>query len=125
MADKQPQLNYFDQIPLRKFPSIVENEKITLLIPKFKKEWMQKWLIPPGKSKHISIRLDETGSRVWNLLDDQRNVHEICQLFIEMQQISKDEAENWELRIIQFLNELVKNGFIEFKVLKTNRKCVN
>jgi hypothetical protein len=50
-----------------------DGDEITLLLPKFRKAWMRKWLIPRRRSAHIKIHLDKTGSKVWELIDGTRS----------------------------------------------------
>jgi hypothetical protein len=90
-----------------------EGVKITLHVPKFKSWWMQKWLIPRRRSTHFRIHLDETGSRVWELIDGVRDTRSICGQLEEMN--AGQASENLELRITEFLRQLYKNRFILFK----------
>jgi hypothetical protein len=103
-------------IPVRNIGEFTQDgEKITLLIPKFRSEWMLKWFIPVKRSKHIRIHLDETGSKVWSLIDGTRNTDEICVLLKDS--ISgQDKPDNpVEFRVTEFLRQLYKNRFILFR----------
>lgn len=91
-----------------------EGEKITLHVPKFKSGWMMKWLIPRRKSTHFRIHLDETGSRVWKLIDGVSDTGEICRKMSESLP-EGTEKEDTELRVTEFLRQLFKNRFILFR----------
>lgn len=121
MVFKKHPLNYLDQIPDRIITEFDDDgEKITLHIPKFKSAWMRKWLIPPGKPKYLKIRLDKTGSMVWKLIDGNITVNDICkQLQVKFPETHKT-SENIELKVIKFLNMLIRNKLIQFKALKEN-----
>ena len=66
-------------IPVRNVEEFTrEGDDIYIAHPQFKNQWMQKWLIPPRRSKHFRIHLDETGSKVWDLIDGRRDTASIC-----------------------------------------------
>jgi len=102
--------------PIRNVKEFTQDgEKITLVIPKFRSEWMRKWLIPPGRSKNFRIHLDETGSKVWHLIDGERNTEEICNQLRQAVSGQNDPNMPNELQIIKFLTQLYSNRFIQFK----------
>ena len=116
MLLRKPKKNFLDMIPVRNIGEFTrEGDKITLMIPKFKSEWMRKWLIPANRSKHFRIHLDETGSKVWLLIDGIRNTDEICNRLSNSgpDQINADDSV--ALRVTEFLRQLYKNRFIVFK----------
>ncbi|HEX2935882.1 MAG TPA: PqqD family protein [Bacteroidales bacterium] len=108
--------NYLDMVPIHKVEEYVEEEgKITLLIPKFRKEWMRRWFIPARRSKHFRIHLDELGTEVWRHIDGKTDVHSICQRVSEYLQRSQKQEAHLEERVTVFLNQLYKNRFIVFQ----------
>jgi hypothetical protein len=110
------QINFLDLIPIHKITEFTETEgRITLLLPKFKRKWMIKWLIPTKRSKHFRIHLDDMGSGVWKLIDGSRNTSVICQLLSDAN--TNESHEHLELRVTKFLGELYKNKFISFRNL--------
>ncbi len=116
MLLRKPKKNFLDMIPVRNIGEFTrEGDKITLMIPKFKSEWIRKWLIPANRSKHFRIHLDETGSKVWLLIDGIRNTDEICNHLSNSgpDQINADDSV--ALRVTEFLRQLYKNRFIVFK----------
>jgi hypothetical protein len=103
-------------IPVRNVGEFTrEGEKITLLIPKFKSRWMQKWLIPPRRSMHFRVHLDEMGSRVWDLIDGTRDTNEICLIVKETPSQGPESQKPTEVRVTEFLRQLYKNRFILFR----------
>ncbi len=118
MRLKKPPANFLEMIPVRNVKEFTrEGEKITLLVPKFKSEWMVKWFIPSSRSKHFSIHLDELGSKVWNLIDGDINTGEICNRFSADMPEEPHPENSVELRVTEFLRQLYKNRFIVFKQL--------
>lgn len=104
--------NYLNLIPVRMVEEFSkEEEKITLLIPKFKSEWARKWLIPPRRSKYFRIHLDAMGSKVWELIDGKRNTGEICSIM----GAGTPDDEQLPLRITKFMTDLYKSRFVRFK----------
>jgi len=104
-------------IPVRNVGEFThEGDVYTLLIPKFKNQWMQKWLIPSRRSKHFRIHLDAMGSRVWDLIDGRRDTAAICNsLHDALPGDHPESADQMALRVTEFLRRLYKNRFILFK----------
>jgi hypothetical protein len=112
----KPKQNFLDMIPVRNVKEFSrEGDRITLLVPKFKTDWMRKWLIPAKRSSHFRIHLDETGSKVWDLIDGIRNTNEICTLLENSISHESGNTVSIELRITRFLRELYKNRFVVFR----------
>jgi hypothetical protein len=110
------QTNYMDMVPVRNVLEFSDKDgKITLLIPKFKSEWIRKWLIPEKRSKHFRIHLDEMGSKVWRLIDGQKNTEVICDQLGHADPADSNPENQIELRVTKFLSQLYKNRFIIFK----------
>jgi hypothetical protein len=113
MFKRRKQINYLDMIPVRNVKDFtVEGGKITLLIPKFRNEWMNNWFIPGNRSKQFRIHLDETGSRVWQLIDGVKSVGAICDLLKGSDSTGTDQPPGIEERVTRFLSKLYKNRFI-------------
>lgn len=93
----------------------IEGNRITLLIPKFKSAWLRKWLIPSRRSQYFRIHLDEKGSRVWELINGERNTLEICNLVRKDLHIEEDKSDQFDLLVTEFLRQLFKSRFILFR----------
>ena len=104
-------------IPVRNVKEFTrEGDRYTLLIPKFKNLWMQKWLIPPRRSKHFRIHLDVTGSKVWDLIDGERDTAAICNsMHNASPDMTPESSDRMDLRVTEYLRRLYKNRFILFK----------
>jgi hypothetical protein len=104
--------NFLDKVPSIKQTLVTEKEgeRSVIVFPRFGNKLLQKYLVPKHRSSHIRIRLDEHGTAVWELLDGRRTVGEICHILAGHFQ---DEAD-YEYRIITFLQQLRKQGFITF-----------
>jgi len=110
---KPPQKNYLEMIPVRNVSGFVkENDRITLLVPKFKSANLRKWLIPARRSPHFRIHLDALGSAVWELIDGERNAGQICDALSDSGILSRDKPEE---RLTRFLSQLYRNRFIIFR----------
>jgi hypothetical protein len=115
MFGRKPQSNYLDKIPVRNVAEFsTEGGKVTLLVPKFKSAFMRKWLIPNRRSQVFRIHLDETGSKVWLLIDGVSPVGEICNRMQESTESSASGDNTLEIRVTKFLSQLYRNRFIEF-----------
>jgi hypothetical protein len=65
-----------------------------------------------GPEKQVQtkkLQLDNLGSSVWDLLDGQRSVRKLIQMFAETHQLQTREA---EVAVTQFLRELGRRGVI-------------
>ncbi len=112
----KPQKNFLDMVPVRNVKEFArEGEKITLFVPKFKNQWMRKWLIPRNRSQHFRIHLDDMGSKVWDLINGERNTQEICDLLGSSMTERSDQDNPVEIRVTRFLGELFQNRFIRFR----------
>jgi hypothetical protein len=108
-------VNYLEMKPVQNVKEFTDEDgRITLLIPRFKSEWMRKWLIPVNRSRHFRVHLDETGSKVWRLIDGKRSTGEICEI-LTMGFTEETTLQNSiDLKVTKFLSTLYKNRFITF-----------
>jgi len=111
---KKEKVNLFDVIPFISEHIVTEKEDdlSEITFPRFRNKFMQKYLVPKGKSAYIHIKLDEHGTKVWDLLDGSRTVREIAD---ELAGYFGGE-ENYELRITTFISQLQSHGFIKYKM---------
>lgn len=112
-------INYLTLVPTQGVKEFtVENDKVTLLIPKFKRPFFQRMLLPKHKSPHFKVHLDELGSKVWLLANGVRNVEQICNELAEQTSVETQESEQMEYRVTKFLTELYKSRFVRFENLE-------
>jgi len=111
---KEKSKNYLTMVPSRIVKEFADEDgKVTLLIPKFKKKWIGKVLIPKRKSHHFRIHLDELGSHVWRTINGKLTVEEII-LKINNLTLEDKPLEHIEERITMFLTDLYKRKYIVF-----------
>ncbi len=109
-------VNYLSLIPVRAVEEFTETEeRITLLIPKFKHRIFQKLFIPRHKSPHFRIHLDSIGSQVWRQIDGLQSVEMICSKLHEGLADEMLSINQLEERVTTFLTELYKSRFVTFK----------
>jgi len=104
--------NLFDLIPEidERLTLEKEGELLVISFPRFKNKFFQRF-VTIEKSKFIRVRLDEHGTAVWKLIDGKRTVEKIAELLAE----HFNHEENYEYRVTQFVGQLYKQGFINFK----------
>lgn len=114
------EINLLELIPVRTIEWSQEPEgKIILLKPKYSSPFLKKLLLPRLKNPNFKINLDEIGSYLWLLIDGEKTVEQIAQLF----KIRFGErVEPLHDRLSQFLMNLEKNRFIKFKGLPPAEK---
>lgn len=78
-------------------------------LPRFKYEWMRRFLLPKGMSADIHVKLEEHGTAVWRLIDGQRTVQEIISLLAGH---FRDD-DNYPFRVTKYIMQLQKDGFIQ------------
>lgn len=115
MAVKE-KFNLLDVVPCygKHIKAERKGECIVLAFPRFKNEWVQRFLIPKGISKELHISLEEYGTVVWEMIDGQRTVREIIGELAEYFQYEN----GYESRISTFIYQLHKDGFIKFTACK-------
>ncbi|MBV6511726.1 MAG: PqqD family protein [Ignavibacteriales bacterium] len=120
MAKKEkPVLNYLELTPVYIVDFIDEGGMVTVLEPKFKKEWLKKLLKPVMKHENLKVRLDEIGSATWRLINGERKVQDIVN---ELVRIFGEKIDPADLRTTKFLTGLMHHDYITFKELTKERK---
>jgi hypothetical protein len=88
-----------------------EGELSVIAFPRFRSKFMLKYFVPKNRSTMIRIRLEKHGTAVWNLIDGNRTVSDIINILAEHFENEK----NYEYRIITYIAQLQKQGFIKLK----------
>lgn len=102
-----------DLIPVRKLEyEISDDNKINLLVPKYRDKFFGTILQPNIKDKYLKANLDDFGTSTWLYIDGKRNVYEISNM---MRDKYGDEIEPVYDRMTLFINNMYRNGFIYFK----------
>lgn len=60
-----------------------------------------------------NVKLDEIGSFVFKLIDNQRSVLEIIEIFLAKYRVNRREA---TLSVVEFLKSLVKRGIVSIAI---------
>ena len=120
MADTKEKVNLLDIVPIQcgHITTEWEGEKAILAFPRFKYEWMRRFLLPKGMSPDIHVTLEEHGTAVWRLIDGRRTVQEIISLLAGHFR----HEENYSYRVTAYIMQLQKDGFIR---LQTKAVCGN
>ncbi|MDR3339783.1 MAG: PqqD family protein [Candidatus Symbiothrix sp.] len=109
---QKEKINFFDLIPVISdhITTEKEGELSVIAFPRFRSKFMQKYFVPKNKSAIIRIRLEEHGTAVWDLIDGKRTVKEIAEALSG----HFNQEENHEYRIVIYLKQLQKQGFVKF-----------
>jgi len=104
-------LNYLEATPIRQCEyETAENGAVTLVIPKFRNEKFNNFMLGPRK-RFFRIALDELGSHVWLQIDGHTKVAGICSKVYE---ICGDKIMPVEQRVTKFLTMLYEARYITF-----------
>jgi hypothetical protein len=104
--------NLYDMIPSvsEHITTEKEGELSVIAFPRFRSRFMQKYFVPRHKSPLIRVRLEAHGTAVWSLIDGRQSVKEIVD---RLASHFPNEA-NYEYRVIAYLTQLQKQGFVKF-----------
>ena len=114
MSGTNGKVNLLDVVPARcgNITTEWEGECAVLSFPRFKYDWMRRFLLPKSMSADIHVKLEEHGTAVWALIDGQRTVQEIITLLAEHFQNESD----YPSRVTTYITQLQKDGFVQLKV---------
>jgi hypothetical protein len=105
--------NYLEMTPIRVHDHTFSDDgRVTLIVPKFKRAFLRKWLIPPRRSQDFHIHLDELGSATWLEIDGHSTVKEICDRLMAKY---GEKIEPVERRVTKFLTLLYDQRYITFR----------
>lgn len=108
--------NYLDLTPIcAKKHLIGDDEKVTVLIPKFTNKFVVERIVPKLKHPDMKLNLDEIGSAVWLLMDGKKKVKEIA---LELSQKFGDKIQPVDERLTKFLTQLYEQRLITFNEIK-------
>lgn len=116
---KLKSVNSLDLIPvsLVKY-EMVENGKIKLIVPRFKNKILLNIFTGKRISAYFKVSLDETGSKIWLLIDGEKSVDEISKKL----DLSGNEKENRDEQLTAFITKLYREGFITFHQLLQSKR---
>lgn len=103
-------LNLLELKPRRNLSwQINDEDRIVLLVPKFRGKLARKWVVPRLPKPDIRVTLDAFGSYVWQRCDGETTVEEIGR---RMAEHFNEPLEPLYDRIGIFLRRLVKDRFL-------------
>lgn len=116
MDTYEGKVSLLDAVPVRcgHITTEREGEHVVLAYPRFKYEWMRRFLLPKGMSPDIHVKLEEHGTAVWNLIDGHRTVREIISLLAA----HFEGEDNYASRVTTYVMQLGKDGFIQLTIQK-------
>ena len=100
MSDTKGKVNLLDTVPVQcgHITTEWEGEYAILSFPRFKYDWMRRFLLPKSMSADIHVKLEEHGTAVWRLIDGNRTVQEIISLLTDHFQ-NEDNYPSRELKV--------------------------
>lgn len=114
METPEGKVSLLDAVPVRCGHITTEwaGECVVLAYPRFKYEWMRRFLLPKGMSPDIRVTLEEHGTAVWNMIDGKRTVDEI----ISQLAGHFEGVEDYASRVTTYVMQLRKDGFIQLRI---------
>ena len=107
-----------DLIPVRLVQyEIAENERIKLIVPRFKNRVLINIFTGKRISKNFRITLDAIGSKIWIAIDGIESVEEISKKF----NYSGEKKDDFDQQLTAFITKLYREGFITFNQLLVSK----
>ena len=88
-----------------------DDGRVRILVPRYGAHRLGRWAAAQMGSKAISVRLDRTGSLIWNACDGSRNVGEITSAIAGQME---DDSEDLMERVAHYFRELEVSRFISW-----------
>ncbi len=110
------EINLLELVPCRIIEYNTDEDVIvTLQAPRFKSNFMRKWLQPRLKRPFLRVKLDDIGSSVWMLCDGRRKIKEISEI---MERQFGNKIEPCYERLGSFFQQLEYARFIAYSNLE-------
>ena len=110
-------LNTLDATPVRSCRHETDKDgHVMVVVPKFRKDWINETFLR-SRPRNFRVKLDESGTATWLLIDGSRTVNEICK---QLEQQMGDEVQPVEERVSKFMSVLYEQRYITFKELSEN-----
>ena len=94
---------------------LTEDGRIDILLPRFKSSFLNQVARNSKKGGYIYIHLDELGSTIWQLIDGQKKVMQICSELNELKSGKLQPVDETEKRVTEFLSRLYQERYISFR----------
>lgn len=113
------QSNFLDLRPVRVLNhESREDGLINLMMPRFKNKYWSRMFQPRSRSEFIRIKLDQSGSRTWMLIDGEISVLRICEKLMEQYPDDFTQTEETGKRVTKFLSMLYEQRYITFREIE-------
>lgn len=113
MNETKEKTNLLELTPTRNVSwEPAEDQRVVLLIPKFKSRFTVKYFEPLLAKKHFRLKLDAYGSFVWNRIDGNTTVMSIAD---SMKTHFGDAVDPVYERVGKFIHMLQREKFISLK----------
>jgi len=113
------QSNFLDLRPVRiLLHESREDGLINLMMPRFKNKYWSRMFQPRSRSEFIIIKLDQSGSRTWMLIDGEISVLRICEKLMEQYPDDFTQTEETGKRVTKFLSMLYEQRYITFREIE-------
>lgn len=110
MKETAKEVNLLELTPVRNVQSETnEEQKVVLLIPKFRNRYTVKYLQPLLAKPYFRLKLDKYGSFVWNRIDGQATVMKIAE---DMKEHFGESVEPVYERVGKFIQMMKREKFI-------------
>ena len=107
---KRGKVNLLELMPAQRTPwETAENGNVVVLVPRFRNEFLVRWLMPRLRSPHMRVKLDALGSFVWKQCDGKTTVAAIAE---RMEAAFGGSTESVLDRIRTFLLTLEKSDLV-------------
>ena len=112
-----------DLVPVHLLEHESGEDRVYLLLPRFKSSWLSRAMKPLNRKPYIRIKLDRFGSATWLLIDGIRTVNEITNTLISTPPGQLDSEADLFPRVNQFMTMLYQQRFITFRQIQ--KPCTN
>jgi len=111
--------NALDLVPVRLLNHEQREEgKLNILLPRFRRAWLAKYLAPLNKEAFIRIKLDKFGSAAWLMMDGKKPVRQIADELEKEYPGTLDPPAETAERVNKFMSVLYQQRFISFQQLQ-------
>jgi hypothetical protein len=108
--------NFLHLVPVRVMEhTVAEDGKVTVLLPRFKNKFWREVYRNSKKGEFITIRLDETGSAIWLLIDSTSSVEKLSENALAQHPDRFTTLDDAQTRITKFLALLYQQRYISFQ----------
>jgi hypothetical protein len=99
---------------------IEENGRVVLLVQKFRNKNLGQFMLG-HRATHFRIKLDETGSAVWSIIDGNSMVSDLILKLKGNWKETPEKTDHLEERFATFMSQLYDNRYITFQELNEHK----